>query len=160
MIVLLNIIVKLLVMIKQFRLDRFNGVEFLVLELYSGHTWTKFEVDAFSRFMEEDPSHASRSDFRILLDEWLSSDHPDGESFYGLTEPIPVIEYLPCIVVRGAIVNNRIASIAADFLGSVTSLEVQDSIGKLFEFVRSPHWRNTILNSISDHGSLFGPIDD
>lgn len=147
-------------MIKQFRIDRFNGIEFLVLECYERHTWTKSENDAFASYIEQVPSPGSRSDFRVLLDEWLSQEHPDGEFFFGLKEPIPVIDSLPFIVVRGAVVNNRIASVAADFVGSVTPLQVMDAVGDLFDFVRSPHWRNTILHSISDYGSLFGSSDD
>lgn len=150
-------------MIKQFRLDRFNGIEFLVLECYERHTWSKSENDAYLAFMDAPGSiHVgiSRNEFRILLDEWLAQDHSDDESFYGLVEPIPVIDSLPSIVVRGAVVKNRIASVAADFMQSVTPLQVMDAVGDLFEFLRSPHWRNTILNSISDYGSLFGSSED
>lgn len=150
-------------MIRQYRIDRYNGLEFLVCEVYNRHTWTKEEMDAYRRFMDGSvgkDSPLTQSDFRVLLDEWLSDEHSLDETFYGLREPIPVVEYIPCIVVRGAIVNNRVASLATDFQPSVTPLEVMDIIGKFFEFVRSPHWRNTILHSISDYGTLFGPDND
>lgn len=150
-------------MIKQFRIDRFNGVEFLVLEAYNRHTWTKSEVDAYLAFMDAPGGiHVgiSQDDFACLLNEWLSEEHDPQESFYGMREPIPVVESIPSVVVRGAIVNNKVASIVADFMASVTPLEVMDLIGKFFEFVRSPHWRNTIKCSIQRYGSLFGPEDD
>lgn len=145
-------------MIRQYRIDRFNGVEFLVCEVYNRHTWTKEEVGAYARFRDDAGNeHNSQADFRAFLDDWLLLDHSPDETFFGLREPIPVVESIPCLVVRGAIVNNRVASLAADFQQSVTPLEVMDIIGKFFEFVRSPHWRNTILHSISDYGTLFGP---
>lgn len=148
-------------MIRQYRIDRFNGVEFLVCEVYNRHTWSKEEVEAYARFRDDAGNvHNSQADFRAVLDDWLLLEHSPEETFYGLREPIPVVEYIPCIVVRGAIVNNRVASLAADFQPSVTPLEVMDIVGKFFEFVRSPHWRNTILHSISDYGTLFGSDND
>lgn len=159
MMVLFILFLTISAMIKQFRLDRFNGVEVLVCEFYNRHTWTKDENDAYNLFLEDHldaPDSYLPYDFRYLLDEWLDKEHEPGSTFYGLTEPIPVIESIPCIVVRGAVVNNRIVSISSEFSSSVTPLEVMDAIGKLFEFVRSPHWRNTILRSVSDHGTLFG----
>lgn len=149
-------------MTRQYRIERYQGVEFLVCEFYNRHTWTKSELDAFSKFSDfyKDRLIASQDDFRVSLDEWLKEDHSPDDTFFGLSEPIPIIEYIPCVVVRGAVVNNKIASVACDFQPSVTPLEVMDCIGKLFEFVRSPHWRNTILHSISDYGTLFGPDND
>lgn len=150
-------------MIKQYRIDRFNGVEFLVCEAYNRHTWTKSEVDAYLEFMDAPGSihiGITQPEFAALLDEWLQEEHDPQDSFYGLREPIPAVESIPCVVVRGAIVNSKVASIAADFMASVTPLEVMDLVGKFFEFVRSPHWRNTIYHSIQKYGSLFGSEDD
>lgn len=148
-------------MIRQFRIDRFNGIEFLVCEVYFKHTWTKSENDAFSLYLDQNPnSPVSRSEFRVLLDDWLSREHAEGETFYGLLEPIPVIEMVPHLVLRGAIVNNRIASLQADYMESVTPQVVMDSISYFYAFMRSPHWRNTIATSISNYGSLFGSQDN
>lgn len=151
-------------MIRQYRIDRYNGIEFLVCEVYFKHTWTQSEVDAFALYFEDTRKRfdlePTRDSFRIDLDEWLDKDHPSGETFYGLSEPIPSIETIPHIVVRGAIVNNRVASLAADYVGSVTSLEVMDTLQKFFDFVKSPHWRNTVLSQISNYGSLFGSDND
>lgn len=149
-------------MIRQFRIDRFNGLEFLVCEVYFKHTWTQSESDAFQRFLADDSvsGYLTRDDFRILLDEWLDKEHSPGDSFFGLSEPIPVIETLPHLVLRGVVVSNRIASLQVDYLDSVTPLVVIDCVSKFYEFVRSPHWRNTIATNISNYGSLFGTEDN
>lgn len=151
-------------MIRQYRLDRFNGVEWLVCEIYFKHTWTQSEVDAYLSFVDEDIEGRvgfQRDDFRHLLDDWLEKEHAEGDTFYGLTQPIPVIETVPHLVLRGAIVDrNRIGSLAVDFLPSVTVVEVKDAVDRFLDFTRSPHWRNTVLTQISNYGSLFGSEDD
>lgn len=150
-------------MIRQYRIDRYNGLEFLVCEVYFKHTWTQSESDAYTRYVEEMGASYqafTRSDFRTVCNEWFDEEHPSGETFYGLSEPIPAIETIPQIVVRGAIINNRVASLAADYVGGVTSLEVIDTIQKFFDFMKSPHWRNTVLSQISNYGSLFGSDND
>lgn len=149
-------------MIRQYRIDRFNGIEFLVCEVYFKHTWTQSENEAFAAFMDKEGEYqlSTRSDFRTLCNEWFEAEHSSGETFYGLSEPIPAIETIPQIVVRGAIIDNRVASLAADYVGGVTSLEVMDTLQKFFDFVKSPHWRNTVLSQISNYGSLFGSDND
>ena len=62
----------------------------------------------------------------------LDKEHEKGETFYGLSEPIPVIETIPHLVVRGAVVNNRIASLAVDYMDSVTPQVVMDSISYFY----------------------------
>lgn len=151
-------------MVRQYRLDRFNGVEWLVCEIYFKHTWTQSENEAFLAFMDAPGSiHVgmTRDDFRHFLDVWCDEVHPDNESFYGLKQPIPVIETIPHLVLRGAIADrNRIASLAVDFLPSVSLVELKDAVEKFLDFTRSPHWRNTVLTQISNYGSLFGSEDD
>lgn len=150
-------------MIKQFRLDRFNGVEYLVCEFFEKHTWSQAEVDAYSSFMDTPGSiHIgfTRDEFRILLDEWCEVSRSDNESFYGLREPIPVIDSVPHMVIRSAVYNNRLASLQVDFMPTVTPLEVIDGVQSMYDFIRSPHWRNTISLSISRYGSLFGSDND
>ena len=149
-------------MIRQWRIDRFNGIEFLVCEVYFKHTWTQSEVDAFQRYLADGnvSGYQTREDFRVLLDEWLGKEHDKPDTFYGLSEPIPAIETVPHLVIRGAVISNRIASLQADYMDSVTPLVVMDCIGKFYEFVRSPHWRNTLATNISNYGSLFGTQDN
>lgn len=150
-------------MIRQYRVDRFNGIEWLVCEIYFRHTWNKEENDAFSDFLDAPGSiHVgiSKSEFRVLLDEWLEKDHLPQESFYGLKDPIPVIETIPHLVIRGAIVNNKVASLNVDYMDSVTPQVVMDSISVFYAFVRSPHWRSTVSSNIEKYGSLFGSDND
>lgn len=148
-------------MIKQFRLERFNGIEYLVCEFFERHTWTQAENEAFAAFSASAPYVGkTKQDFRIMLDEWLEKDHETAQSFFGLSEPIPVIDCVPHMVVRCAVVSNRIASVQADFLSTVTSLEVKWGIDSMFEFIRSSHWRNTLSNSVEKYGSLFGTDND
>lgn len=141
-------------MIKQYRIERFQGVEFLVLECYERHTWTQAETEAFQLALSQNVC-VKQSEFRVLLDEWLASDHQQDESFFGLRDPIPAIDLVPHMVARCAVVNNRPASLHVDFLPTVTWLEVKDAVDSLGDFLRSPHWRNTIATSVSNYGSLF-----
>lgn len=152
-----------LVMIRQYRIDRFNGIEWLVCEIFFKHIWNKEESDAFAVFLDAPGgihNGISKSEFRVLLDEWLSKEHAPQDSFYGLVEPIPVVESIPHLVIRGAIVNNKVASLNVDYMDSVTPLVVMDSVSHFYEFVRSPHWRNAIATQISNYGSLFGTEND
>lgn len=150
-------------MIRQYRIDRFNGIEWLVCEIYFKHTWNQTENEAFAAFLDAPGGiHVgiSKGEFRVLLDDWLSQEHGSQDTFYGLVEPIPVVETIPHLVIRGAIVNNKVASLNVDYMDSVTSTVVMDSISYFYAFVRSPHWRNAIATQISNYGSLFGTEDD
>lgn len=150
-------------MIRQYRIDSFNGIEWLVCEVYFKHTWTKEENDAFSAFMDApDGIHVgiSREEFRVLFNEWLEKEHSPQESFYGLLEPIPVIEGVPHLVLRSAVVGNKLANLNVEYRDSVTPQVVMDAISRFYAFVRSPHWRNAIATQISNYGSLFGSEDD
>lgn len=146
-------------MVKQFRIEHLQGVEILVCEFFAKHTWNQDETKAYLDFLASDEKYhrgMTHSDFRVLLDEWLDHEHPADETFFGLVEPIPIFEPSPHMVIRGAVVNGKIASVAADFAGSVTQNEVLDGLHSFFEFVRSPHWRNSIQVGIEKYGSLFG----
>ena len=151
-------------MIRQYRLDRFNGVEWLVCEIYFKHTWTQSEVQSYLSFLDAPGDihlGVTRDDFRHLLDEWLDQEHEEGETFFGLSQPIPAIETVPHLVLRGAILDrNRVGSLAVDFLPSVTVVEVKDAVNQFLDFTRSPHWRNTVLTQISNYGALFGSDND
>lgn len=148
-------------MIRQWRIDRFNGIEWLVCEVYFKHTWNKQENDAYAAFLDL-PANAgiSKSEFRVLCDEWFQKDHEPHDSFFGLVEPIPVIECLPHLVIRGAIVNNRVASLNVDYMDSVTPQVVMDSVSNFYGFMRLPHWRSSVSSMVSKYGSLFGSEDD
>lgn len=149
-------------MVSQFRIEHLQGVEVLVCEFYAKHTWNPQEIDAYNKFCEESKQAMipSPSDFRIALDEWFDQVHDSKESFFGLCQPIPVFEYSPHMVIRGAILDNKIASFSADYAASVSQREVLAGVDRFFEFVRSPHWRNSIALSLSKYGSLFGTDND
>lgn len=150
-------------MIKQYRIERYNGIEWLVCEIYFKHTWNKQENDAYAEFMNAPGDihiGISKSEFRVLLDEWLQKDHLPQDTFFGLSEPIPVVETIPHLVMRGAIVNNRVASLNVDYMDSVTPQVVMDAVSGFYGFVRSPHWRSSISNMIDRYGSLFGSDND
>lgn len=163
LVVICLILFIIFIMIRQYRIDRFNGMEFLVCEVYFKHTWTQAETKAYLDFMDAPGGiHVgiSNQDFRVLLGEWCEEEHAPGESFFGLTEPIPVIENVPYIVIRGAMVNNRCCSMSVDYANSVTYTEVFDCLQRFYDFLKSPHWRNSVLRSIENYGSLFGSEDD
>lgn len=146
-------------MIKQFRVDRFNGVEYLVCEMFARHTWTKEEVTAYNSALDvwkDSRGYFSQAEFRVMLDEWLSSDRSENDTFFGLVDPIPLVELVPHVVLRAPVVKNRAAALSVEYASSVTTVEIMDAVQAFYEFLRSPHWRNTIAHSISDYGSLFG----
>lgn len=151
-------------MVRQYRIERFNGVEFLVCETYVKHTMTQTESEAFVRWREQsiagEQGYATFSEFKLELDEWLRQEHDKSESFYGLTEPIPTMEPFPSIVARCAVVSNRPASLQVDFAQSVVVPEVIDEVQRLFDVFRSPYWRSMVSRQVETYGTLFGSEDD
>lgn len=160
-------------MIRQYRLDRFNGQEILVCEVYRRHTFTQLEQDALFKFRErerevrEDPNYsASVYDFRCALSDFLERPEiydSDGKllcTFFGLSEPISVYDSLPAIILRGVVYQNRIASLAVDYQQSVLSPEVVDEINRLYAVLDSRHWRDMVSKQIDTYGSLFAPDND
>lgn len=153
-------------MVRQYRIERFNGVEFLVCETYVKHTMTQTESEAFIRWKsdkdESDPAPMVHlySEFKEELDEWLRQEHDKSETFYGLREPIPTMEPFPSIVTRCAVVNNRPASLQVDFVQSVVAPEVLDEAQRLFEVFRSSYWRSMVSRQVERYGTLFSSEDD
>lgn len=148
-------------MVRQYRIDRVQGLEILVCEVYDRYCWSASDIEAFERWRSANDSVSnSREVFRSLLDEWLDEEHSPEDTFFGLREPIPAFEWIPSLVIRSAIVNNRPAQLQVDFKSSVVGIVVQDEIRRFFEFCKSPHWRTSIQRQISDYGSLFESVDD
>lgn len=150
-------------MVRQFRIDRFNGLEVLVCEVYRKHTWSQAENDALFAFREHqrdilnDPDfEASVSDFKDTLNQFLAEQKP----FYGLTSPIPVYDYLPAIVLRGVVVDNRIASLQVDYNAAVLPPEIYDAVQRFYGVMDSRHWRDMVAHQIERYGSLFEAADD
>lgn len=152
-------------MIRQYRIDRFNGLEVLVCEVYRKHLLTQAEHEAYLAWKEVQvkicpDSFASPADFRSDLNDWLDEHSEDKAPYYGLTEPIPVYDYLPAMVLRGVVVDNRIASLQVDYVASVISVEVVDAVNRFYGVLDSLHWRDMISHQIERYGSLFEPEDD
>lgn len=160
-------------MIRQYRIDRYNGQEILVCEVYRRHTFTQLEQDALFKFREHereirrDPEYsASVYDFRCALSDFLVQKEnydDDGKlirTFFGLSEPIAIYDSLPCIIIRGVVYQNRVASLAVDYQQSVLSPEVIDEITRFYGLFDSRHWRDMVSKQIDIYGSLFEPADD
>lgn len=155
-------------MVRQYRIERFQGIEFLVCEVYRKHTWSQAENDALFAFREHqreilnDPDfEATVAEFKDTLNEFLAERKPgDKSTFYGISWPIPTYNYQPSIVLRGAIVDNRIASLQVDYSGDVLSPEVCDEVWKFYQVLDSRHWRDMVAHQIEAYGTLFTPADN
>lgn len=146
-------------MLRQYRLDRYNGLEILVCEVFHRHTWTQAEFEAFQRYSEV--SHdVNRSEFALALDVWLNEEHDSEDSFFGLVEPIPLYDPFPAIVLRGVVVDNRPASLQVDYIGSVLSPEIVDEVNRFYGVFDSRHWRNMVSHQLTKYGSLFDSDND
>lgn len=153
-------------MIRQYRIDRFNGVEMLVCECFRKHTWTQAENDAFFLWKEQEEKRRPNevyleSDFCADFDDFLSSLKPGEDvKFFGLSERIPVFDTWPCIVLRGPIVDNRIAALQVDYVGSVLPVECIDEIRRFYGVMDSRHWRDTVSHQLESYGTLFSTDND
>lgn len=153
-------------MVRQYRIEPYNGVEFLVCECFRKHTWTQAENDAFFAYMEDEKrKHPGipvlEASFLNDLNDFLAGLRPGEDSrFYGLDEPVPVYDTFPCVVLRCAVVDGRPASIQVDFLQSVMSPTVLDEINRLFGVFDSRHWRDMVAHQLANYGTLFSSSDD
>lgn len=146
-------------MVRQYRIDRFNGMEILVCECYELHLFTQAEHNALVQYNEEhlqDP--VSNSDFRIIVNEALAQEGVD--SYLGLKWPIPVYDSIPCVILRGPVIDNRIASLQVEYIPSVGGATVYDEVCKFYHLMDSRHWRDTIDHQLEKYGSLFETPDD
>lgn len=152
-------------MVRQYRIDRFNGLEVLVCEIYRKHLYSQREYEAFHAWkLEQEKVRPNEvyldSDFRSDLNEWLDSEHSEQDTFFGLSDAIPTYDYHPHMVLRGVIVDNRIASLQVDYDGATLSPEVVDAVQKFYGVLDSRHWRDMVSHQIERYGSLFAPDND
>lgn len=152
-------------MVRQYRIDRYNGLEVLVCECYRKHTWTQLEYDAFSAWKSDrektlPPMIHLQSDFIIELNEWLDEAVENNQTFFGLVEPIPVYDPYPAIVLRSVVVDNRPASLQVDYLQSVLSPEILEEVKRFYGVFDSRHWRNMVAHQVENYGTLFTSSDD
>lgn len=148
-------------MIRQYRIERFQGMEFLVCECFRKHTWTQSEYEAFKRWQDVASNvSSSPDDFKVLLEEFLEDPQNEGMSFFGLSEPIPVFDSYPCLILRGVVAENRLASLQVDYLSSMLPVEIIKEISEFYGVFDSCHWRNMVSHQVERYGSLFEPEDD
>lgn len=152
-------------MVRQYRIDRLNGLEVLVCEVYRKHTWSQSEYEAFHAWKcEREKScalnYCIESNFSLELNEWLDSEHDSKDSFFGLVEPVSVYDPYPAIVLRGVVIDNRIASLQVDYVSSVLSPEIFSEVNKFYGVMDSRHWRNMVSHQVDRYGSLFESDND
>lgn len=152
-------------MVRQYRIERIQGLEFLVCEVYDRYFWNQGEYQAFAEWMKTLPEGVKRSsppynDFRVELNEWCDQDHDEKDTFFGLTEPIPALSPIPCVVLRGLIVNGVLRQFSIDTSEAVTSLLLEDEFHRFVRFTANPHWRNTVAHNVERYGTLFTSEDD
>lgn len=94
------------------------------------------------------------------LDDWLDSEHGPKDTFYGLVEPVLVYDPYPAIVLRGVVIDNRIASLQVDYVQSVLYPEIFSEVNKFYGVMDSRHWRDMVAHQIDRYGSLFESDND
>lgn len=146
-------------MVRQYRLERMQGLEVLVCEIFRLHTWTQAEYDAYQRWKDSllYQEDCEQIDFKEALEYALNNGK---DEFFGLADIIPLYDSFPAIVLRGIIVDNRIANLSADYNGSVLPIEVIEEIRAFYGLLDSKHWRNTVSCQIERYGSLFESNND
>ena len=145
-------------MVRQYRIERYNGLEVLVCEVFDRYLWSKEQYAAWlswKEFNKDIPGSYTYDDFRVLLDEWCNEEHSSEDSFFGLKSPIPVINPFPSIVFKGVVQNNRFLHFEFDRLESVENGLLLDEVQKFVHFLDSPHWRNNVARQYERYGLLF-----
>lgn len=150
---------------RHYRIDRFNGMELLVCEVFTKHTWSQAENVAFFNWKEERfPNREASQDLSLRalfladLDDVLNDE--SRKDFYGLTGPIPAFNFLPSLIIRGPVIDNRIMSLQVEYDGTILPPVVCEEIRRFYEVVESPHWRDMISHQVEQYGTLFGAQDD
>lgn len=149
-------------MVRQYRIERIQGLEFLVCEVYDRYFWNQGEYGAWQNWSKTLPEGCKPTyeDFRVELNEWCDRDHDEKDTFFGLREPIPAISPVPCVVLRGLIMNGVLRQFSIDTSEAVTSLLLEDEFHRFVRYTANPHWRNTVAHDIERYGTLFTPQDD
>ena len=149
-------------MIRQYRIERMQGLEFLVCEVFDRYFWNQGEYQAFQEWIKTLPegTKPEYSDFRTLLNEWCDKEHDENDNFFGLKEPIPVFSPIPCVVMRGLIINQVLRSFHIETSEAVTSLLLEEEFHQFVRFTSNPHWRNNVSHQLEKYGTLFTSQDD
>lgn len=146
-------------MVRQYRIDRFNGMEILVCEVFDRHLFTQAEHEALVLYNEDHlDTPLSNAEFRLYVNDELSKDGVD--EVLGLRFPIPVFDSVPVVILRGPVVDNRLVSLQVEFVRSVLPTMVEDEVRRFFQVLEGRHWRDMIDRQISAYGSLFESSGD
>lgn len=163
-------------MLYTYRIERVNGVEFVVQEHFRKRLMTQQEIEEFQVFKDKYLELVSADTYEMSsdLENFFIKDVHD-HGVYDLNEvsgiealktafrdykQIPVMELFPCCVVRGAVVNNKVVEIYSSYLDSVLPGEVENDIHRFYGLFDSIHWRNTIAyQRDKQYGNLFKSSD-
>lgn len=146
-------------MVRQYRIDRFNGMEILVCEVFDRHLFTQAEHDAMVKYNEVHlDSPLTNADFRMYVNDEFSKDGV--HEVLGLRFPIPVYDSVPVIVLRGPVIDNRLASLQVDYQAVALPVMVVDEVRRFYEVLESRHWRDAIDKQLTAYGSLFESLGD
>lgn len=146
-------------MVRQYRIDRFNGMDILVCEVFDKHLFTQAEHEALVKYNEDHlDSPLTDADFRVLVNDELSKDGID--QVFGLRFPIPVYDSVPVVVLRGPVIDNRLVSLQVEYSSVVLPPVVFDEVRRFYNVLDSRHWRDAIDKQITAYGSLFESVDD
>lgn len=163
-------------MLYTYRIERFNGVEYVIQEHYRKRIFTQDDVENFEMFKISYLDLVSKDTYEMSsdLDEFFIKDIRD-HGVYDLNEvsgveqlkvlfrefnQIPVSETFPCCVVRGAIIDNKVVELQCSYVNSVLPGEVESDIHRFYGLFDSIHWRNTISYQRDKmYGCLFESSD-
>lgn len=131
-------------MLRQYRIERANGQEYVIQETYRLYTWTKEQNDKFSQLVEGLTSVQEIEDVRLKFRE---------------DEQIPIYSQIPCCIIRVYLFSGK----PVEWYLSLDPSEVPVfGISELNKFISifDGHWRNMIACQRDRYGELFGTTDD
>lgn len=162
-------------MLYTYRIERFNGVEYVIQEHYRKRIPTQEDSDRFQLFKEtyleflsgkletDDMLYGYFSEYIAAHGIWNFDevrDIEDAKSVFREIYQIPVMETFPCCVVRGAVIDNKVVELQCSYVNSVLPGEVENDIHRFYGLFDSIHWRNTISYQRDKmYGCLFEPSD-
>lgn len=131
-------------MLRQYRIEKSNGMEFVLQESFRKYTWTKKEFDKFSKLVEHlsdvKEIEAVRNKFRE-------------------ENEIPIYCQSPCVVIRAAVFNSKPVEFYISSDPSEVSPVVQSELNEFLN-IFDGHWRNMISCQRDRYGELFASSDD
>ena len=163
-------------MLYTYRIERANGIEFVVQEHYRKRIFTQDDVENFQKFKDMYSALTTEDTYDIpkdVEDFFVKEIHDHGvfdlnevkgveslKSAFREFNQISVSETFPCCVVRGAVVDNKVVELYCSYVNSVLPGEAEADIHRFYNLFDSIHWRNTIAyQRDKQYGCLFGSED-